>query len=353
MSKKNSFKFVMPADLEKGADGSWKVRGLASTQGIDQQGETIIQKGIDLTPIDQKRGILNWDHKKGPENTIGTLDGYNMGQNGLYIEGNLFKNHDRAKAVKQIMDSLGDGDRGRMGLSVEGQILERDPSNPKIIKKCKISAVALTMNPVNSETYAGLVKSMSGNVEFDATEENVIEETEGEKMFTVSEMLNIVEKALGVSGGYTQAPNELTNGDAMATSDMKAPGKKKKKKEDEVIEKGRGPDKTPRKKRKNKENKEKKDNSDDIDLDRLLDFADQVVPKYSSRSNLADSPKVNMKDFKKSIKPGSKELYKSMMVNLMNELQVLYPYNTREDLWEAVKIRMNTKFPNVFKAEDE
>lgn len=296
MSDKNKFKFVMPADLEKAKDGSWKVRGLASTQGIDQQGETIIQKGIDLTPIDQKRGVLNWDHKKGPENTIGTLDGYNFGDNGLYIEGNLFKNHDRAKAVKQIMDSLGDSDQGRMGLSVEGQILERDPSNPKIIKKCKISAVALTMNPVNSMTYAGLVKSMNA-VDFDATEENIVEESEDEKLFSVSEMLNIVEKALGISGGYTQAPNELTNGDAMATSDMKAPGKKKKKKDEE--------------------------------------------------------PKKVMEMNKAQLKPVSSEIYKSMMVNLLEKLQVLYPDNSRSELWEAVKGRLETKFPNVYSASEE
>ena len=68
----------MPAELNKSKDGKWKIRGLASTQGIDQQGETIIQKGIDLSPVDQKRAVLNWDHQKGVENIIGTLDGYSF-----------------------------------------------------------------------------------------------------------------------------------------------------------------------------------------------------------------------------------------------------------------------------------
>jgi len=157
----DKFKFVMPASLEKGEDGNWNIAGLASTSGLDQQGETIIQKGIDLTPVDQKKGILNWDHKKGPENTIGTLDGYKRTDKGLFIKGRLFKNHSRAKAVKEIMDSLTESDTGRMGLSVEGQILERDSSNPNIIKKCRINAVALTMNPVNANTYADVMKSRS------------------------------------------------------------------------------------------------------------------------------------------------------------------------------------------------
>ena len=298
----NNFKFVMPADLSKGEDGSWKVKGLASTQGIDQQGETIIQKGIDLTPIDQKRGILNWDHKKGPENTIGTLDGYSFGENGLYVEGNLFKNHSRAIAVKQIMDSLGDSDRGRMGLSVEGQILERDPANPKIIKKCKISAVALTMNPVNSSTYAGLVKSMSG-IEFDSTEDNV-DETPSDELqatFSADQVVAIVKKALAMSaeGAYSKAPNELTDGDAMATSDMKPEKKKKKKSEEE----------------------------------------DQEPAKQNMVA--------------KALKPMTSDLYKSTILKMMDKLQILHPEVSRVDIWEAVKERLDTKFPDIYSPNEE
>ncbi len=275
MSEQDKFRFVMPADLEKTQDGSWKVRGLASTQGLDQQDEIIVQKGMDLTPIDQKRGVLNWDHKKGPENTIGLLDGYSRGENGLYIEGRLFKNHDKAKSVQQIMESLGSSDKGRIGLSVEGQILERDPLNPKIIKKCRINAVALTMNPVNSATYASLVKSMTGEVEFDSAEQGEDEP----KVFTTSEMLGIVEKALAMSGGYSKPPNELAGGDAMATSDLK--------------------------------------------------------PK------------------KKKMRQVSKDIYKSMMLDLLEKLQGLYPDNTRSELWEAVKGRLETKFPDIYSASDE
>lgn len=289
----NKFKFIMPAELTKSDDGEWKVRGLASTQGIDQQGETIIQKGIDLTPIDQQKGILNWDHQKGPENTIGLLDGYQRNNDGLYVEGRLFKNHTKAKAVREIMASLSKGDQGRMGLSVEGQILERDPRNPKIIKKCRINAVALTMNPVNQKTYADLVKSMNGaeELEFDLKEDNIEVESDSEATFTADQVMQIVKKALGVGAGYTQAPNTLSGGDAMTTSDMK--DKKKEKKEDDG------------------------------------EKADQ---------NTSET---------KVMKKMNKSLYKSNMKRMLEHLQELYPGYSREVIWQAVKQRMETIFPDI------
>tara|TARA_R110000868_G_C10973188_1_gene771564 strand:+ start:94066 stop:94959 length:894 start_codon:yes stop_codon:yes gene_type:complete len=294
----NNFKFVMPANLEKGEDGSWTVAGLASTGSLDQQGETIMQKGIDLSPIDQKRGILNWDHQKGPENTIGTLDGYKQTENGLFIKGRLFKQHSKAKAVQEIMSSLGDGDQGRMGLSVEGQILERDANDPRIIKKCKISAVALTMNPVNSDTYADIVKSMNASdIAIDSTQEHYNDDSsDGEAIFTAEQVMQIVKKALGVGEGYTQAPNKLTDGDSMATSDKKPDGKKKKKKEG---------------------------------------------------AESADGQKLE----KKCMKSMSAELYKSSMLDMLEQLQQLYPGSSRTDLWNAVKTRMETKFPDVIYPE--
>lgn len=303
----------MPAELEKAADGNWKLKGLASTQGLDQQGEMIVQKGIDLSPIDNKKGIINWDHQKGVENILGTLDGYSFGKQGLYIEGRLFKNHDKAKAVQQIMSSLGSDDHGRMGLSVEGSILERDPNNPKIIKKCKINAVALTMNPVNTDTYADLIKSMA-DIDFestkDATEDNIVEEASDDiqATFSADQVVAIVKKALGMSpeGSYSKAPNELTDGDAMATSDMKAPGKDKKKK--------------------------KKDD--------LQDESQAAAQQNGLNKG-------------KDLKPMTSDLYKSNILRMMDKLQKLHPDVSRVDIWEAVKDRLDTQFPDIYSAQEE
>lgn len=276
----NTFKFIVPADIEKSNDGEWRIRGLASTESMDQQGEVIIQKGLDLSPIDNKKGLINWDHQKGPENTLGILDGYNQTSQGLQIEGRLFKNHSKAKAVKEIMDSLGEGDRGRMGLSVEGQIIERSGDNGTIIKRCRINAVALTMNPVNVGTYADVVKSMNAAdvIEFDATEDNIQETPKEAAIFTADQVVEIVKKALSMGAGYTQAPTELSGGDVLATSDLTPEPKKKRK-----------------------------------------------------------------------LKRASKEAFEKSMTCTLDKLQILYPENSRSELWSALKDRLTTHFPELNK----
>lgn len=284
MFEENNFKFVMPADLEKSEDGDWKVRGLASTEDTDRQGEIIMQKGIDLTPVKQGRGYFNYDHLPGPENLVGTIDNYQHTPSGLFVEGKLFKNHSRAKAIYEVMSSLGKSDRGRVGLSVEGRILERDPKNPRVIRKCEISKVAITLNPVNANTYADIMKSMDANaVDFNAIEDNYKSDdtqttqiaTQAEPTFTASQVVAMI-KALGIGDGYTKAPNTLTHGDSLATSDMKLDDNKKKK-----------------------------------------------------------------------LKKMDKCMYKSMMVDLLDKLQVLHPDVPRTDLWEAVRERLETKFPEI------
>lgn len=296
----NKFSFVMPAEIVKSEDGDWKIAGLASTNAVDQQGESIMQKGIDLSPIDASKGYFNYDHQKGPENLIGTIDGYSQSDKGLYVHGKLFKDHDRAKSVYQIMNSLGKSERGRVGLSVEGQVLERDPLNPQVIKKCKISKVAVTLNPVNTDTYADLVKSMgsSSEIEFESTKESCSSESEifkSEATFTVDQVLELA-KAMAMDGGYTKAPNELTNGDAMATSSMTSEEPKKKKKKEDGVE--------------------------------------SAVPKA------------------KLLKM-TKSLYKSNMLGILDGLQKLHPDCSRSELWQALQERLETKFPDALFATEE
>lgn len=299
----DTFKFIVPADLEKGKDGEWKIRGLASTQKIDQQGEVLIQKGIDLTPIDKKKGVINFDHMRGPENTIGLLDGYTRSEKGLYIEGRLFKNHTKAKAVYEIMSSLSEGDRGRVGLSVEGKILERDPLNPSVVRKCRINAVAITLNPVNTDTFADIVKSMnaSNEVEFDAVEQSQDNNTD-EALFTASQVMAVIQKALSVGAGSMGAPADKVGGDALQQSDMKSDCKKCGKK----ICKCTG---------------------------KSAELEDGTVVS-----------KIPMAVQKCKMKKMSKDVYKSNLLTVLDKLQVLYPNHSRTEIWEAVKDRLDTKF---------
>lgn len=282
-----TFKVVIPAQLTKSGDGEWIVQGLASTPSRDQQGEIILPDGIDATPIDQGRGVLNWDHQKGPENTVGLLDGYKRTKEGFFVKGRLFKNHSKAKAIHEIMSSLGKSDQGRMGLSVEGKILERGGRDGKLIKKCQINAVALTMNPVNQDSYVDLVKSITSEeseVDFQATEENLIDSNStSEPMFTSSQVLQLIQKALSVSDGLAHTtPPERHGGDALAREEL---------------------DKKP-------------------------------------KSIAEDSGKPS-----KKLKKLSKDMYKSYMSEILDKIQSLYPENSKIELWLAIKDRLNKRFP--------
>lgn len=282
--KDDNFSFVMPAEIIKGDDGDWKIGGLASTEDVDRQGESIIQKGVDLTPVEEGKGFFNFDHSNKPEDLIGTVDGYKRDGKGLYVHGTLFKGHKRAEAVYSIMKAMGERKKGAIGLSVEGKVIERDPSNPKIIKKCQIRNVAVTFNPVNQKTYASLMKSMSAaDVEFEATKENALNPESLDKAVTFTpEQVSSILKALGVGAGQMQAPCDRSGGDAMVQSDLK-PGEEPLIKEEE--------------------------------------------PKK-----------------KKKLKKLSKALYKSNLEEVLDRLQTLYPDYSRTLLWASVKDRLETRY---------
>lgn len=256
------FKSFIPCELDKSdKDTEWKIRGLASTSRKDRQGEIVSQEGLDLSPIFQKRGVFNWDHKPGIENTVGLIDSARKTEEGLIVEGRLFKNHDKAKAIYQVMSSLSKEDRGRMGMSVEGVVRERAGEDGKIIKRAIIKAIAITLSPVNEDTHVDLAKSL-GTEEFDVSESFQL---------AISDDLS---KSLGVGAGYANgSPVNLSGGDVMAQESF---GDKKK---------------------------------------------------------------------KKKLKKMDAKMAKSMISEVLNQLQSLYPDHSRTQLWETFKDRLNKRFP--------
>ena len=180
------------------------------------------------------------------------------------------------------MDSFSKGDQGRMGMSVEGKILERDPKDHTIIKKCQIRAVALTMNPVNTDTHCDIAKSLNtADLDFDSTGDHTepVEKSE-ETSMPISQVLQIIEKALSVSGAYADSkPSDLSDGDAMAQEDMD----KKKKKE----------------------------------------------------------------SMKKSLRKLTKSEYSYNLKEMLGNLQTLYPQYSRTHIWDCVKERLNTTYPDM------
>jgi len=159
--KERDFNFYIPLDVYKDKGKNWRIKGLASTGEQDLQGEILKQNGLDISVLRSGKGYLNWEHKSDPKNIIGLIDDAEITNKGLVIDGHLFHKHDQAKAVHQIMDSLSDDKKHRIQMSVEGKVISKsDGKNSKVIDKARITAVALTMNPVNQSTYTELVKSL-------------------------------------------------------------------------------------------------------------------------------------------------------------------------------------------------
>lgn len=164
---RENFRFFMPVDIFKATDknGSevMKISGIASTSSRDSQGETLDVKNFDLTNFSQ----INWNHKgkDDPAAHIGEptmtkiVDG-----NKLYIEGVLYPDVPMAKAVYTLMKALKKSPSGKkLGLSVEGKVIERESNDEKSplyknIKKARITGVAVCPHPINGDTIVDLME---------------------------------------------------------------------------------------------------------------------------------------------------------------------------------------------------
>lgn len=162
-SPHNTFRVNIPITLDKAGetDSGWKIRGLASTDDVDLQGEIVKQHGLDVSPIKDGRGWINYNHSNVPEDMVGKLDDADVSSKGMMVEGYLFKKHQRAQSIYQILKSLDDKDRQAVKLSIEGKILKRTGKDNKVIASAKVDKVAITFDPINTNTYVELVKAIT------------------------------------------------------------------------------------------------------------------------------------------------------------------------------------------------
>lgn len=146
------------------------IGGIISTDTVDLQGDQILQSGCDWSYF-LKRGWFNYEHKPGAENIVGipkavksvTLDG---GKQGTRVEGFLLLDRPRANEVYQAAKAIQKSGEGRsIGFSVEGQVLQRDPTNSKIVTKSRILNVSVTAHPVNPDARLEvLARSLDANI---------------------------------------------------------------------------------------------------------------------------------------------------------------------------------------------
>lgn len=167
--------FEMPVEMElrKSEGGDRRIiRGYASTESMDQDGETILQNGIDFSPL-LKSGFINYDHQyqeiAGAKMPI--IIGYPLAaeirDKGLWVESELLKSTDAGGVTSEQlrladeMWALGialqkSGSGRRLAYSVEGGIVARNPKDRKKIVKSIVRHCALTHKPVNPEATVEL-----------------------------------------------------------------------------------------------------------------------------------------------------------------------------------------------------
>lgn len=153
----NKFNFFIPADIRKSKEGDkedYYFEGLASDGSRDADGETMSDAIFDM----DDRPYVNYNHKQEPEFTIGVLDTWDAKKGHLHVKGRLFPELPQAKATIQLMESLAKRGLKRLGISVEGRVLERDLIDRTKIKKARINGVALCLLPKNPSTWASLIQ---------------------------------------------------------------------------------------------------------------------------------------------------------------------------------------------------
>ena len=205
----NDFKFFLPVDIEKGTNAKgnkvYKIKGQASKQRKDSQGEVMKLDGMDVSNLK----VINWNHKSkdNPDAYIGEVQGVNFKNDEMHFSGELFPEMPMAKGCINLMKAL--KKRGKqLGVSIEGSVVERgskDPKNPKYntVLKSKLTALAVTPNPINSDTYAELLeKGYTDSNEWEYDEETEVimksyesgELEEAEKSYTVEDNQDLVKE---------------------------------------------------------------------------------------------------------------------------------------------------------------
>ncbi|URJ36601.1 hypothetical protein MF625_001020 [Paenibacillus polymyxa] len=169
---KDTFRLFVPLEksVEMDANGDYIVQGIISSDDTDEQADSITPDGMD-TSYFLSKGWIKWEHGNDPDQFIGEPETVHVGKfnhptlnksvNGVFIKGRLYANREMSlKAVVAIEDLQKSHSTRRVGWSIEGGVVERDRQTGKIIKSV-LRNVVLTMNPVNTMTYAELVKSFT------------------------------------------------------------------------------------------------------------------------------------------------------------------------------------------------
>lgn len=165
----DKFNFFVPLEIEKASKDQSKdkysnmiISGLASDNSQDTENEILEPGGYEIDYF-LKHGLINLEHltkrQSDPSAWIGEPISAEVKGNKFFIKAKLWAESPKARNFYDTMEIMAkSGSKRRPGFSIEGIPLERDPFNKKRIIKARITNCAVTMNPVNTNSYAEIVK---------------------------------------------------------------------------------------------------------------------------------------------------------------------------------------------------
>lgn len=139
---------------------------IMSTDDRDGQGDEVDQDGLEVEQF-VKSGKFNYEHGRGAAYVIGypvsaekvTLEG---GRKATRVHGRLYLTKKLGLETYETMKAMSKSSGGRrMGLSVEGPVLQRDPVNRRRIVRSRVTNCAITDNPANTFARVDMVKSLT------------------------------------------------------------------------------------------------------------------------------------------------------------------------------------------------
>jgi hypothetical protein len=230
------FNFDLPIEFFEKADAEpgkqRRVRGIASIETRDRQNEVILARGLDFSDFLQN-GWFNDNHSKETDGILGYPDthkffrkgaslptGQKAKADGHWVEGYLL---DTAKAdrIWELGKALQKTNR-RLGLSVEGKIIQREGPGNRTIVKALVRNTAITNCPVNADSRMEiLAKSL-----------RAIEETELDKALGMGNAVpgaSIDGPRVGMEQGAGQVLTPESLEGKQRTLDIAKPKKKSKK----------------------------------------------------------------------------------------------------------------------------
>lgn len=172
--KDNKFNFGVDIDIdeesfEKATKGKKKDRydnmviwGRASDDTKDQEGQNLYPSGYDFADFLTK-GLVNLEHftsRKGSSKYwIGEPTEAHVKGEEFFVKAKLWKAKEEAREFYDTVLAMKEsGSTRKPGWSIEGKALEKDPFNPSKILKAKILNIAVTMSPVNQNSWLDISK---------------------------------------------------------------------------------------------------------------------------------------------------------------------------------------------------